>query len=59
MLGKKQYRAVMDGYMAWRRLCGAYRILVLTRQCSPSGRINLAQHSAEEQPVLEDVAAEQ
>jgi hypothetical protein len=36
-----------------------YRILVLTRQCSPSGRINPAQHSAGEQPVLEDVAAEQ
>jgi len=36
-----------------------YRILVLTQQCSPFGRINLVQHSAGEQPVLEDVAAEQ
>ena len=34
-----------------------YRILVLTQQCSPSGRINLVQHSAGEQLVLEDVAA--
>ena len=36
-----------------------YRILVLTRQCSPSGRINLGQHSAGEQSVLEDVVVEQ
>lgn len=38
---------------------GAVQKLVLTQQCSPSGRINLVQHSAGEQSVLEDVVVEQ